>query len=207
MAQTKLNLGRLNIQQLLQSANNVKTAMTGNANFTAPIPPLPTIGTLITNLVNANNTYQSGVVTQSQNLTLRDNAEDALAAGLTSLAAYVQAQSGGDAAKIQSAGMDVKGAPAPAGMPGQVSNLALTFGDNAGELDAQWDSDPAAYSYEIQTSPDPMTATSWVAQPGVTKSSTALLGLTSGARQWVRVRSVGSAGTGAWSDPATKIVP
>lgn len=49
MAQTKLNLGRLNIQQLLQSANNIKTAMTGNANFTAPIPPLATIGTLITN--------------------------------------------------------------------------------------------------------------------------------------------------------------
>ncbi|HZF01269.1 MAG TPA: fibronectin type III domain-containing protein [Methylomirabilota bacterium] len=198
MAQTKLNLGRLNIQQLLQSANNIKTAMTGNANYTTSIPPLATI---------ANNTYQSGVVTQSQNLTQRDNAVDALAAGLTSLAAYVQAQSGGDAAKIQSAGMDVKGAAAPAGMPGQVTNLALTFGDNAGELDAQWDSDPAAYSYEIQASPDPMTATSWVAQSAVTKSSAALLGLTSGSRQWVRVRSVGSAGTGAWSDPATKIVP
>ena len=207
MAQTKLNLGRLNIQQLLQRANNIKTAMTGNANFTTPIPPLASIGTLITSLTDANNTYQSGVITQDQNLTLRDNAVDALSAGLTSLAAYVQAQSGGDAAKIQSAGMDIKGAPAPTGMPGQVSNLALTFGDNAGELDAQWDSDPAAYSYEIQTSPDPMTATSWMAQPGVTKSSTALLGLPSGTRQWVRVRSVGSAGTGAWSDPATKIVP
>jgi hypothetical protein len=207
MAQTKLNLGRLNIQQLLQLANNIKTAMTGNANYTTPIPPLTAINSLITTLTAANNTYQSGLVTQSQNLTQRDNAVDALAAALTSLAAYVQAQSSGDAAKIQSAGMDVKGAAAPVGMPGQVANLALTFGDNAGELDAQWDSDPAAYSYEIQTSPDPMTATSWVTQPAVTKSSTALLGLTSGSRQWVRVRSVGSAGTGAWSDPATKIVP
>jgi hypothetical protein len=50
MAQTKLNLGRLNIQQLLQLANNIKTAMTGNANYTTPIPPLADIATLITNL-------------------------------------------------------------------------------------------------------------------------------------------------------------
>jgi hypothetical protein len=197
MAQTKLNLGKLNIPGLLQSGNNIKTSMTGNANFPTPIPPLSSIGMLITNLTNANNTYLAGQITQSQNLTLRDNAVDALCAGLTSLAAYVQAASGGDAAKIQSAGMDVKGAAAPVGMPAQVANLALTFGDNAGELDAQWDSDPAAYSYEIQTSPDPMTATSWTAQPAVTKSSTTLLGLPSGSRQWVRVRSVGSAGTGA----------
>jgi hypothetical protein len=68
MAQTKLNLGRLNIQQLLQRANNIKTAMTGNANFTTPIPPLASIGTLITSLTDANNTYQSGVITQDQNL-------------------------------------------------------------------------------------------------------------------------------------------
>jgi hypothetical protein len=162
---------------------------------------------LITNLSNANNTYLAGQITQSQNLTLRDAAVDALCAGLTSLAAYVQAASGGDAAKIQSAGMDVKGAAAPVGMPGQVTDLSLAFGDNAGELDAQWDADPAAYSYEIQPSPDPMTATSWTVQPAVTKSSTAITGLTTGTRQWVRVRSVGSAGTGAWSDPATKIVP
>jgi hypothetical protein len=43
---------------------------------------------------------------------------------------------------------------------------------------AQWDSDTVARSYEIHTSPDPMTATSLVAQPSVTKSSIAMLGLT-----------------------------
>jgi len=128
---------------------------------------------------------------------------DALAAGLTSLAAYVQAQSGGEPAKIQSAGMDVKGAAAPAGMPGQVTNLALTFGDNAGELDAQWDSDPAAYSYEIQQ-PRPDDGDQLGGAIRRDQIQRRVAGLTSGSRQWVRVRSVGSAGTGAWSDPATK---
>jgi hypothetical protein len=32
-------------------------------------------------------------------------------------------------------------------------------------------------------------------------------GLTSGQRVWLRVRGIGSNGPGAWSDPATKIVP
>ncbi len=102
--------------------------------------------------------------------------------------------------------MGIAGAAAIAGVPGQVRNLTLASG-NVGELDAQWDSDAAAKSYEIQTSSDPVTAASWTAQPSVTKSSTILQGLTSGSRQSVRVRAVGGAGTGAWSDPATKIVP
>jgi hypothetical protein len=41
----------------------------------------------------------------------------------------------------------------------------------------------------------------------VTKSSTTLTSLTSGSRMWVRVRAINSAGKGAWSDPAVKVVP
>jgi hypothetical protein len=118
----------------------------------------------------------------------------------------VPAQGGDGAAEIAGAGIGAAGVAAAVGIPGQVRNLALASG-NPGELDAQWDSDAAAKSYEIQTSPEPMTGTSWTAQPSATKSSAALPGLVSGSRQWVRVRGVGAAGTGAWSDPATKIVP
>ena len=42
---------------------------------------------------------------------------------------------------------------------------------------------------------------------GLTKSSTTLTGLTSGNCAWVRVRAINSAGKGAWSDPAVKVVP
>ena len=40
-----------------------------------------------------------------------------------------------------------------------------------------------------------------------TNIKTAMTGLTSGAKMWARVRAVASAGQGAWSDPAVKIVP
>ena len=207
MAQINLGLSRLSVADLLQAANNIKTAMTANANFTTPNPTLTAIGTLITALTTANNTYESGQLTQKTNLTNRDDAAAALIAGLNSLAGYVQSQSGGDAAKIQSAGMGVKGARTPTAIPSQVSNLSITAGDNAGELDLQWDPVSGARTYEIQTSHDPVTATSWVTQPSVTKSKTAVTGLTSGARMWAQVRAVNAAGQGAWSDVATKIVP
>src|SRR5581483_3838343 len=131
----------------------------------------------------------------------------ALIATLTQLASYVEAQSGGDPAKIQSAGMDVRAAASPTTIPGQVMNLALTAGDNDGELDAQWDPVAAAKSYEIQSSPDPVTPTSWAPRFSVTKSKASLNSFTSGQRVWVRIRAVGSAGAGPWSDPAVKTVP
>ena len=52
-----------------------------------------------------------------------------------------------------------------------------------------------------------MTGTSFVTADTLTNSKTTLTGFTSGARIWVRVRAINSAGKGPWSDPAVKIVP
>ena len=121
---------------------------------------------------------------------------------------YVERKSGGQKPKILSAGFEVKGEGTPSGIPAQVGSLALTAGDNPGELGAQWD--PVAggkITYESQTSPDPATAASWSYQPRSTKSKTILQGLTTASRSWVRVRAVGSGGEGGWSSPVAKIVP
>ena len=69
------------------------------------------------------------------------------------LADYVQNISGG-ATIIQSAGMDVKAAKSPAGVPSTVINPALMAGDNAGEVDAQWNPISGTKTYEVQTSPE-----------------------------------------------------
>ena len=98
MAKVKLNLDRLSITDLIQRGVDIKTAMTGNANFTSPIPSLTNIGTLITALTTNNNTYESGQLTQKTNLTNRDNAAAALVAGLTQLGGWVEAASAGDEA-------------------------------------------------------------------------------------------------------------
>jgi hypothetical protein len=207
MAKVKLNLASLDDQQLLQLANAIKTAMTGNASFTTPVPPLATLTSQITASQTAVDTSNAANQTAKQKTTEKNDALDALRTTLSQLSGYVEAASGGDEAKIQSAGMGVRAGRTPSGIPGTVMNLALTTGDNAGEVDVQWDFVTGAKTYEAQVSPDPVTLTSWTSQPLVTKSKTIILGLPSGSRVWIRVRATNSAGTGAWSDMATKIVP
>lgn len=207
MAKVRLNLAGLNPQLTLQLANNIKTSMTGNASFATPIPTLASITTLITTAQTKVDAYETSRDALTMKLTERDDAMVALKAALAQLASYVDAASAGDEAKIQSAGMGVRASSVAAGVPDQVSNLAITAGDEQGELDAQWDPVTKTRTYEVQTSPDPFTANSWVNRPSVTKSFTKITGLTSGSKIWMRVRSTGVGGLGPWSDPATKIVP
>ena len=132
----------------------------------------------------------------------------ALCAGLTQEAANVENVSGGDATKIESAGMSVRAERVPVGPPVQVLNLVLTAGDNEGTLDGSWDPVRGANSYEIQSSVDPVTSTSWAFKKTAVKSSATVEGFTSGARMWLRVRAVGADNaTGPWSDLAVKTVP
>jgi hypothetical protein len=207
MAKIKLNLDRLSISDLLLRASDIKTKMTGNASFTTPIPPLTSLGNQITALTNSNNTYNQGELSQKQNKSARDNDVDALLATLTQLSGYVEAASGGDVVKIQSAGMDVRSSSAPATTPFPVMNLFITAGDDAGELDLQWDPMPGASRYEVQLCASPDFASGIVNLASVSKSKAASTGLTSGVKMWARVRALNAAGTGAWSDPATKMVP
>ncbi len=207
MAKVKLNLSKLSIEDKITLGNNIKTSMTGNANFTTPNPTLAAYGTLITNLTNANAAYVAGVSSTKTLLLARNAAETAFDAGTTLEAAYAENASGGDPVKLQSGGFNLKSASSPVGMPDQVANLSATAGDADGEIDLQWDPVTGAKSYNVLASPDPITSTSWVNKPSVTKSKTAVTGLTSGARLWFKVAAVGAAGVGAFSDPATKIAP
>jgi hypothetical protein len=89
----------------------------------------------------------------------------------------------------------------------QVMSLYATAGDDAGEADLSWEPVPGVKSYEIQTSPDPVTATSWAHGGISTKSKATLAGLPSGGLCHFRVRAVGANGAGPWSDSASKRIP
>lgn len=208
MAKVKLELKSKSDGDLNAFAKNHITKMTGNANFTAPDPDAATLQGFSDEydvaLADANAAQQ----TAKEKTAIKETKRAALETGLSKRGKYVDLKSDGVPEKIISAGFDIMGDKTPAGVPAQVSNLSLTAGDNAGEIDAQWDPVVGGkITYEIQTSLDPMTPTSWTNQPRSTKSKSAITGLTSGSRVWIRVRATNSAGEGAWSDPATKIVP
>jgi hypothetical protein len=207
MAKVKLNTAGLTDLQLIQLGTDMKTALTGNPNFTTPVPTLIAGGTILTTAqtkLTASDTLQAAA---QQGTTDKNVSIDAVRALLTQWGNYIELTANGDESKIQSAGVQVRATRAPVGIPDQVQNLGVTAGDNEGELDPNWDSVANAKTYEMQSSPDPITGTSWVAKGSVTKSKGTLTGLTSGAKMWVRVRAIGTAGPGAWSDPATKVVP
>jgi hypothetical protein len=140
-------------------------------------------------------------------LNTRDAKNDVLKGMIRQWSNYVM-NTTNDATKWQAVGFTLKGQPMAVGPLGQVSNLVLTAGDNEGTLDVSWDALRGAQSYEVQISTEPVTGTSWTPRLTAAKSSATILGLTSGARIWVRVRGIGAKNApGVWSDPAVKTVP
>ena len=206
----KLALNSKSDSDLLTFAQQHQTVMTGNANFTTPLPAAAAVATAVTAYSTALANFNTAQAAAKLATTNKDTARTVLENILTQRGNYVEltATSAADpTAVIESAGFSVRSAKTPPVMPAPVANLSITAGDNAGELDLPWDSVNGSTHYTVQPSPDPITASSWVAQPDVTKSKAVILGLTSGAKMWVRVRAVGAGGIGAWSDVATKIVP
>lgn len=206
MAQVKLSLDRLTRDERIALAQQIHTQMTGNASFPTPSPALTALDAAITALATGNSELNV-LRQQAKEKTVEvDTLDASLSQVLRDLAAYVQNASGGDESKILSAGMSVREAAAPVTMT-PVTGLESSPGDDSGEIDLSWNPVRSASSYEVQSSPDPITPTSWGHAGISTKSSLTLTGQPSGARCWWRVRAVGANGPGAWSDPATKIVP
>ena len=208
MAKLKLSLDRLTPDEVLALATTMKTSFTGNANFPTPNPTLAAFATLITTAQTGINDYNASVATSQAKLLTRDTGVAALENGMRLLVSYAENTSGGDPVKLATTGVPLRDAPSAVGPLGQVLNLVVTAGDNDGSLDVAWDRERGASGYEIQVSVDPVTGTSWTFKMNAGKSSATLLGLTSGTKQWVRVRAFGANNaTGPWSDPAVKTVP
>ena len=124
------------------------------------------------------------------------------------MASAVESEARGAAAMLTAGGYTLAAESTPSTTaPEKVTNLSITAGDDDGALDGQNDPTAGAKTYEIQVSTVDPVAGPWTTKAQPTASRWSLEGLTSGQRVWVRVRAVGTNGTGPWSDPATKIVP
>jgi len=207
MAQIKLNFSRLSIPEKIARARQIVTALTGNAHFTSPQPPLASITTAANELETAFADVQAVRQEAKAKTTIQNTKEDVLNKLVSQSAGYVTAVGGGDEAIVQSAGMNLRAPRAAVGVPSQPQALAATAGDHDGTMDLSWDPVVEAASYVIETSPDPPTATSWKHLGVSTKSSFTVTDLVSGSRVWFRVAAINAAGQSNWSDPATKIVP
>jgi len=193
--------------ELIQFAKNVHTALKGNDNVPAPHPTLSALQDLITTAETGVNAYEAEKDVLRMRKNGRDEAIKALCYGLRTEADTVQAVTCGAPDKIETAGFRVRARSTPVGTPAQVTNLVLRAGPADGTLKAAWKPVRGVRSYELEASPDPMTPAGWIYKGTVTKSKATVNSFASGAKVWVRVRGIGAAGPGPWSDPTVKTVP
>lgn len=207
MSKIKLNLASLTISEKIARAQQIVSALTGNANFISPQPSLSSVTSAINNLNAAFAAAQTARSDAKNKTTIQSQMEEALDGALSQLANYVESISGDDETKITSAGMDVREAKSAVGDLTAPTGLEAAAGDRDGEIDLTWDKVKGAVSYVIERSADPPTATSWSHAAVATRSQTTVGGLTSGTKYWFRVAAVGTNGQSPWSDPATKLAP
>ena len=209
MAKVKLGLGGMTPDEILSLTDQIITAMTGNANFTTPNPTLASVSTALATATTKVAAQKAAAQAAKQATDDRDAAITTLSGLVTSLGDYVSNVTQGNKVKIESAGMSVKASAAPIGPLAQVQNLSITAGDAEGRLDLQWDPVRGTKNYQVQMSTDPNDASKWKLVDSCSGSKYSLTDLTSGQKLWFRVkaRAPKPVNDGAWSDPATKIVP
>ncbi len=212
MSLISAGLSRKNPGQLVELADLVTPKLAPAAPAT---PPVPNISGKVAALVTqrnaakaANDAYESARAALVALKNARDAEADKLRVEHSAVISAIEAEAKGDTVMAAASGYPLASPNTSSSTPpGQIANLALTAGDDDGSLDASYDPDPLARSYEVQvTSVDPV-AGPWATKAQPTSSHVTLTGLASGQRVWARVRGIGANGPGPWSDPATKIVP
>jgi hypothetical protein len=206
MAKAKLELKKKTDAELLAFAQAHAAAMTGNANFTTPIPAAAVFTTGITNLSNALAALAAARTAAMQATTNKEAARTALEALLTQRGDYVDLTSGGEEAKIESSGFSTRDVPAPVGDLPAPGNLVSTTGDNEGEVDLSWNPVRGARSYQVECKINTDAGT-WQQIKTTTNSSYTATGLNPGTVYAFRVRAVGASGEGAWSDQNIRRAP
>lgn len=206
MAKVKLNLKDRSDSELLTFSQQHIAAMTGNANFATPTPTAANYQTAHDAYKTALDAAALAAEAAKQKTSLKDTARVTLETLLTQRGSYVELTSGGDEAKILSANLPVRDAAAPIGaLPAPVDFLA-TMGDQEGEIDLTWSRVRGAKTYIVEHS-DNVTPRVWSQKAVVTTSKATVSGCTPGQLCVFRVRAIGSAGPGPWSDESVKMSP
>jgi hypothetical protein len=188
------------IKNVITFAQSVATAMTGNASFPSPIPPLATFATDL----DALSTAETAVLTRAKGAVESRNAKLAVVKDhLKSLQNYVQgvasaANPSSAASIIESAGMTVRKAPLR-----DKPELTVNQGSVSGTvtLMAKAAAPRAAYAWQYST--DQKT---WTAIPQTLQAKTGLSGLTAGTVYSFRFQPLLPTGEGNWSQVVSLLV-
>jgi hypothetical protein len=189
------------VPALVVVADAIVLAMTDNAAFPAPTPPLAEVTAALAEL------HVAEVATRTRTrgtVALRNEKRAVLIGLLVRLKAYVQGVAEADPerapALIESAGLHVKPSVAPAKRPFEAKPGAVT---GSVRLVVRSAGDRASYQWAWSTDG----GATWHPAPATLQSRTVLTGLPSGATCSCRYRPVTKGGEGDWSEPVVLQVP
>jgi len=188
-----LGLTALTSKALVEKGRNCVDMLTGNAFYTIPAGFLASITTACDTLEQANEEvlFFGGVVNQQA----KRAAEVALKDLIRQLAGLVQQQSGGDEAKILSAGFQVRRRGKPVNTLATPADLRPIATGNVSEVSLRWRvvADVASYQLFIN-SVGPDAAGSWEPVGFTSRTAYTVSGLESAKYYWFRVKAIGRKG-------------
>ena len=161
MARIRLNLKGLSVTDKIAKGRQIVTAMTNNASFPNPNPPLTEVTSSLDELTQAFALVQSAKSEVTTRVVTQDNAVEKVDQALTKLAAYVESIAGKDDTLITSAGMETKASRSAPTLPSAPQSLSAIPGEHEGEMNLFWKAVANARSYTIEASQDPATAGGW----------------------------------------------
>jgi len=141
-----------------------------------------------------------------EKILIRDQRESEWDVVITARAANCEAIALNDLAALQSTGFPLRSAGGPIGDLAAPANLRVTPRNSAGQMDLRCKSLKGAgsYAWECKLHTD---GTPWSAIKTSLSATIRVTGLTPGAVYAFRVRAIGAAGAGDWSDEAVGRAP
>ena len=197
MAKIKLDHTRLDTPGFITRMREINTALGAGGVFAPLNPKLLSFTSAVNALETKNNAYIAAVQAARAVLTERDTARVNVENLARTLASASEGETSDDA-QLQSGGWHLRGTATVVGPMPAPQNLSGTGGDQVGEADLVWEPVEGRDTYIAEQS---ASATGpWTQFYVGKKSSTTATGLTSGTLYCFRVRAVGAAGPGPWSD-------
>jgi hypothetical protein len=206
MATIKINVDGLPLAQKILKGQDIVTKETANPNVPGNTAILAAFSTAQTALQTAVAAAIAARGASMQATTAQKDAEAEWKNQLTLLAAFTETATGGDAAKIETTGFEVREGPTPTPPLGAVESLMVRLNGAPGHSKLKWKRLAGADGYVVQGSADPITATSWSQGMISTKTSLMANGAVAGQQYWYRVAGFNALGQGPWSAIAPRPV-
>src|SRR5690348_11820223 len=146
MPRIKLNIRNLSVPDKVARGRQIVTAMTNNANFSTPHPPLSDVSASLATLEQAHTLLQSAKAEVKAKTTAQIDAENKVDRILAQLGAYVESIAGTDQKIITSAGLETRISRSTPIVVSAPTALITTTGDHDREIDLSWRKVPYAKS-------------------------------------------------------------